>query len=608
MARVAKLAGIVIASLVWALICQPAVADKRVALVLGNSNYLRAPKLTNPENDAEDLAGVLRGLNFEVIFKTDVDRRGLDLALEEFERRAQGADTAMFFFAGHGLQHRGRNYLVPIDADLEDEVSLRYNTLALDRVRDALDAASGVKIMVLDACRNNPLADKLVSGTGGASRSVEVTRGLARLDRAEGMVVAYATQADRVAQDGIGRNSPFSAALVRRLQEPNLEIATLFRRVAQDVFEQTGGRQRPELSISLLQDFYLNVRDEDARVWRSIVRTATEQELQDFIARFPWSPYARDAQSRLFVHQTLRAEREAFNKRVAAFEAEREAFERREREAAQAEKRDREITEREKADLGRLKTAMRQEAQDQLSKAASKAWDTRNQGEGPPAAMGAGPTTEATNDLREAARNQIATIIAQREVTARVERRARKRQERRALRDQVAALAAQNRADANRDQSRVEPEHGATSGPIWPSVSPDQLAEDPRSTQAAEAARKQAARIVAERELALREREEARKEEEARREDKRKSLREEVAAIAAQRKQLAALEEAATNTTPACRREAELLAHIKQKEVEPARRAAELRVLRATLTCDAVRPAVTAAITALQQTPVTTFE
>lgn len=607
MARVAKLAGIVIASLVWALICQPAVADKRVALVLGNSNYLRAPKLTNPENDAEDLAGVLRGLNFEVIFKTDVDRRGLDLALEEFERRAQGADTAMFFFAGHGLQHRGRNYLVPIDADLEDEVSLRYNTLALDRVRDALDAASGVKIMVLDACRNNPLADKLVSGTGGASRSVEVTRGLARLDRAEGMVVAYATQADRVAQDGIGRNSPFSAALVRRLQEPNLEIATLFRRVAQDVFEQTGGRQRPELSISLLQDFYLNVRDEDARVWRSIVTTATEQELQDFIARFPWSPYARDAQSRLFVHQTLRAEREAFNKRVAAFEAEREAFERREREAAQAEKRDREITERENADLGRLKSAMRQEAQDQLSKAESPAWDTRNQGEARPAAMGAGPTTGA-NDLREAARNQIATVIAQREVAARVERRARKRQERQALRDQVAALAAQNRADANRDQSRVQPEHGETSGPIWPSVSPDQLAEDPRSTQAAEAARKQAARIVAERELALREREEARKEEEARREDKRKSLREEVAAIAAQRKQLAALEEAATTTTPACRREAELLAHIKQKEVEPARRAAELRVLRATLTCDAVRPAVTAAITALQQTPVTTFE
>jgi uncharacterized caspase-like protein len=607
MARVANLAGIVIASLVWALICQPAVADKRVALVLGNSNYLRAPKLTNPENDAEDLAGVLRGLNFEVIFKTDVDRRGLDLALEEFERRAQGADTAMFFFAGHGLQHRGRNYLVPIDADLEDEVSLRYNTLALDRVRDALDAASGVKIMVLDACRNNPLADKLVSGTGGASRSVEVTRGLARLDRAEGMVVAYATQADRVAQDGIGRNSPFSAALVRRLQEPNLEIATLFRRVAQDVFEQTGGRQRPELSISLLQDFYLNVRDEDARVWRSIVTTATEQELQDFIARFPSSPYARDAQSRLFVHQTLRAEREAFSKRVAAFEAEREAFERREREAAQAEKRDREITERENADLGRLKSAMRQEAQDQLSKAESPAWDTRNQGEARPAAMGAGPTTGA-NDLREAARNQIATVIAQREVAARVERRARKRQERQALRDQVAALAAQNRADANRDQSRVQPGHGETSGPIWPSVSPDQLAEDPRSTQAAEAARKQAARIVAERELALREREEARKEEEARREVKRKSLREEVAAIAAQRKQLAALEEAATTTTPACRREAELLAHIKQKEVEPARRAAELRVLRATLTCDAVRPAVTAAITALQETPVTTFE
>jgi hypothetical protein len=338
--------------LLWSLFSLSAFADKRVALVLGNSAYAHVTKLSNPANDAHDLAETLRGLNFDVISTTNADMRALDSALEEFERKSQGADVALFFFAGHGLQFKGQNYLLPIDANLEDEVSLRYNTLSIEKVRDALGAASGVKIMILDACRNNPLSEKLVVRSAGLTRAVELTRGLARLDRTEGMVVAYATQADQVAQDGSGRNSPFSSALIRRLKEPNLEIATLFRRVAQDVYEQTGGKQRPELSISLLQDFYLNTRDDDARYWRRIGANASEAELHDFITKFPSSPFVNDAQNRVYVLEGVRREREEMNRQIAALEAERRRFQEVEAKRQAAEKRD-----QEQAEIDRLTIA-----------------------------------------------------------------------------------------------------------------------------------------------------------------------------------------------------------------------------------------------------------
>ncbi|MDI9849768.1 caspase family protein [Rhodoblastus sp. 17X3] len=338
--------------LLWSLFSLSAFADKRVALVLGNSAYAHVTKLSNPANDAHDLAETLRGLDFDVISQTNADMRALDSALEEFERKSQGADVALFFFAGHGLQFKGQNYLLPIDANLEDEVSLRYNTLSIEKVRDALGAASGVKIMILDACRNNPLSDKLIVRSAGLTRAVELTRGLARLDRTEGMVVAYATQADQVAQDGSGRNSPFSSALIRRLKEPNLEIATLFRRVAQDVYEQTGGKQRPELSISLLQDFYLNTRDDDARFWRRIGANASESELHDFITKFPSSPFVNDAQNRIYALEGVRREREEMNRQIAALEAERRRFQEVEAKRQAAEKRD-----QEQAELDRLAIA-----------------------------------------------------------------------------------------------------------------------------------------------------------------------------------------------------------------------------------------------------------
>src|ERR1700686_624035 len=210
-------------------------AERRVALVVGNSNYKAANiSLSNPRNDAQDISAGLTNLGFEVVTAIDASKRDMDFALQRFARLATAADSALFFYAGHAMQFQGRNFLMPTDPELEDEISVRYQMIGMEEVRAALDRANGVKIMILEACCNNPLADRLQKLAGGASRSVATTRGLARIDKTQGMVVAYATAADDVAQDGQGRNSPFTAALLKRLQEPGLEIEMMFRRVAYD--------------------------------------------------------------------------------------------------------------------------------------------------------------------------------------------------------------------------------------------------------------------------------------------------------------------------------------------------------------------------------------
>jgi len=183
----------------------------------------------------------LKQVGFEVIFERDLDKRGMERAIARFARAAGNADAALFYYAGHGMQHRGLNYLMPTEAKLEDEFSLSFEMIRLDDVLAALHQARGVKILVLDACRNNPLADRLTRAS--TTRDFISTRGLAKLDASRGMVVAYATQADQVAIDGTGRNSPFTSSLVKQIKEPGLEIGTLFRRVAAEVNSLTGGRQ-----------------------------------------------------------------------------------------------------------------------------------------------------------------------------------------------------------------------------------------------------------------------------------------------------------------------------------------------------------------------------
>jgi Caspase domain len=340
-----------------------ALADRRVALVIGNSQYKNASlTLPNPKNDAEDIAASLRTLGFEVVLATDADKTGLEQAMQQFARRVTDADSALFYYAGHAMQYQGRNYLMPVDAELEDEISLRYQMIAIDDVRAALDRANGVKIMILDACRNNPLADRLARTLASQSRNVGNVRGLARVDKTQGMVVAYATAADDVAQDGTGRNSPYTTALLKRMQEPGVEVEIMFRRVTADVNAQTFGRQRPETYISLLSEYYLN--QSDKALWEQVKDSGDVAAIRDFVTKFPSSTYTAQAQTKLAAldrtvrdNQTNQADREKaqgdaanLQTRLAALEAERTARERAERERVERERADRERAERERAE------------------------------------------------------------------------------------------------------------------------------------------------------------------------------------------------------------------------------------------------------------------
>lgn len=343
MTPVARLCGLILL-LLSGLALAETPAERRVALVIGNSSYRNAPVLPNTVNDARDMVTALRKVGFEVVDGIDLDKRGMDSALTRFARLAQDADAAMFYFAGHGFQFNGENYLVPIEAKIEDEVGVQYETTRLNDVVTALNYAKGVKIMVLDACRNNPFVGLLAKRQ--ATRGFSVGSGLAPVQRAQGMVIAYATQANDVAADGAGRNSPFTAALVREIDQPGLEVAALFRRVQKSVYDSTAGRQTPELSLSLLGDFYLNREETDADVWRRIRASDDSTALQAFIQRYPQSFFVIDARTRL------------------------DLLERRSSVSSERDKLVREFAERERALLQRLEKAEqdRRQAADNLAR------------------------------------------------------------------------------------------------------------------------------------------------------------------------------------------------------------------------------------------------
>jgi TPR repeat protein len=253
--RPAKLLVIAVVALVLAVSASVALA-RQVALVVGNSTYAHIGRLPNPENDAVDLAAALRRIGFEVTTELDADRVELTEALRAFTRRSAGADVSLVFYAGHGLEMDGINYLVPVDARLERDVDVRYETVTLD---DLLVSTVGarLRLVILDACRNNPLARSMQRTV--ASRNVS-GGSFGQLDEdllGDETLVAYAAAAGTTAADGTGRNSPYTSALLAHLDEP-LEILTLFRRVRARVLEATNGEQRPHEYQSLLREHYLS--------------------------------------------------------------------------------------------------------------------------------------------------------------------------------------------------------------------------------------------------------------------------------------------------------------------------------------------------------------
>jgi len=215
---------------------------RRVALVIGNANYQAVGQLRNPVNDAQDMANVLTQLGFEVILKTNSSLREMETALDQFDRAIRQGSVGVFYYAGHGVQSQGENYLIPVDAQIEVEQDLRYETLAVGQVLGRMEAAGNeINIVILDACRDNPF--------GRSWRSTQ--RGLAAPVAADGVFIAYATAPDRVAADGNGRNGTFTAALLNYIMTPNQQIEQLFNQVGAAVSRETNNAQRPWISSSL---------------------------------------------------------------------------------------------------------------------------------------------------------------------------------------------------------------------------------------------------------------------------------------------------------------------------------------------------------------------
>jgi uncharacterized protein len=231
----------------------PANAGVRLALVLGNSRYEAVPALDNPSNDAADLAQALRGVGFEVIEQRDATREAMARAVHDFSERLRGADVALFFYAGHGLQMNGENYLLPVDARIDSAADVRFDTINLSDIQQEMEGSGRANIIILDACRNNPFAEKLARGGRGLT-----TRGLGRIDASgEGSLIVYSTQPNNVALDGAGRNSPFTAALLKHVATPGLEVRQMISKVRGDVLDATDHRQTPWDSSSLVGDVYL---------------------------------------------------------------------------------------------------------------------------------------------------------------------------------------------------------------------------------------------------------------------------------------------------------------------------------------------------------------
>jgi hypothetical protein len=233
-------------------------AEVRVALVIGNGAYKNAPSLPNPKNDAADVASALRRLGFETTLAVDLDKNAMDESSIRFARAARNADVALFYYSGHAIQFANTNYLVPVDAKLSDEADLR-RLVRLDDVIGDLQQARNLRILVLDSCRSNPMAEELQRSLVGTTRAVALQRGMSRIERQEGMIVSYATQPGKTAEDGSGGHSPYTAAFLRNIEAQD-EIGVIFRHIGNDVYEATKRAQLPELSISLFRDYYLRER------------------------------------------------------------------------------------------------------------------------------------------------------------------------------------------------------------------------------------------------------------------------------------------------------------------------------------------------------------
>jgi len=229
-----------------------AITGKRVALVIGNSNYVNVPRLANPANDARLTADTLRSLGFTLVgggAQLNLDKAGVDRAVQSFGVALRGADVGLFYYAGHGVQVRGGNYLVPVDANPIHESDVDFQMLDANLVLHQMsDAGTKLNLVILDACRNNPFGGRGLRATTG---------GLAQMQAPEGTVISFATQPGNVAQDGNNGHSPYTEALTQVMKKPGFKVFDTFNEVGLLVSSATGGAQQPWFSSSPIKgDFY----------------------------------------------------------------------------------------------------------------------------------------------------------------------------------------------------------------------------------------------------------------------------------------------------------------------------------------------------------------
>ena len=330
------------------LVCQPASAEKRVALVLGNSNYKNAAVLPNPVNDAAAVAATLKGAGFDIVdSRLNLSAADMRRALRDFADQARDSDLAVVYYAGHGIEIDGTNYLIPTDATLQRDTDIYDEAFSLDRVLLTIEPARQLRLVIVDACRNNPFAETMKRTVSTRT----VSRGLARIEpTTTNTLVAFAAKAGLTALDGNSKNSPYATALVKHIATPGLDVRRAFGFIRDDVLQATGNRQEPYVYGSLGgADIALvpvastptahpqaNLQSETRRDFELALQVGHKDALNAFLAQHPEGFYASLAKLQL----TKIAAEET---RVAATENARLAEQERARLAAEgAQRRDQE--------------------------------------------------------------------------------------------------------------------------------------------------------------------------------------------------------------------------------------------------------------------------
>lgn len=283
---------------------------KRIALVIGNGAYTGAPPLKNPPNDARDVAATLRSLGFEVTTGFNVNQRDVKRLIREFGQKLKATHgSGLFYYAGHGVQSKGRNYLIPVDAQIESEAEVEDSGVDVALVMNFMDdAQNGLNIVILDACRNNPFARSFRSASDG----------LAQVDAPTGTLIAYATAPGRVASDGTAQNGLYTAELLKQMRVPGVPVTEMFMRVRGEVMKQTDGKQVPWESSSLVGSFYfsggpantaenrtgqpetkIDAAAFELTYWESIKNSDNADDFKAYLEKYPEGQFAGLAKNRI---------------------------------------------------------------------------------------------------------------------------------------------------------------------------------------------------------------------------------------------------------------------------------------------------------------------